>query len=629
MKLTSSCPQCSKNLELQSQDDLGTEWLNYYKCGHSFIVEKPVVKPLNFTSVDGTGKEAYGYQKEGIEFIISSGFNCIIGDQQRLGKTPQSLIALANNYKEMTPTLIIVGGANIYQWLREYKTWVDTLPMGVWVIQGTKSWIPPGFSAYIISKDTFSRKGICVNCGHSGNNHSDGVCTRKLKGKDISSEELVWNKEVEKVCGCDNFVEKDSMVQKLLAFGFKLCIVDELHHFKNTESNRSQALVQFIQKISTRQITKQLNIHCIACGETWEEPTTIELTLRRGFGSAKHHHSTICKKCGNRIGLACSKEELIKDEKPCGLIMLSGTPIKNRADEFFVPLNLIAPDVFPSQAHFERNYLDYNGKRIKAYKMEEFQRVIKPFFLRREKEDVYKDIPKLNRMFTVINVDDQKLKDLYNKVLDRIEEKNDFRFFANIGELAQLRQICGLGKVEFVADYVDTCLEDANGKKPKYALGVHHHSVRDALSYKLGRFGVVTLDGTTSPESKDRIAHNYFEKSSEQLLILGMQAAKEGIELVYINDAIVLEREWSSAEEEQFEYRFYNPNQEYLEKRGLFNKRTDIEYILAKGTIDEFFFDLVEEKRRIFGETISKNWSIEQDNGSFKTLMERTLASRL
>jgi SNF2 family DNA or RNA helicase len=621
MRLTSSCPQCHKNLELQSQDDLGAEWLNYYKCGHSFIVEKPIVKPLNFTSIDGTGKEAYGYQKEGIEFIISSGFNCIIGDQQRLGKTPQSLIALANNYKEMTPTLIIVGGANIYQWLREYKTWVDTLPMGVWVIQGTKSWIPPGFSAYIISKDTFSRPGICDNCGHSGSNHSKGVCTHAPKGKN--------NKEITKICGCNDFVEKDSMVEKLLTFGFKLCIVDELHHFKNTDSNRSQALVQFIQKISTRIITKQLNIHCVMCGETWEEPTIIELTLRRGFGSGKHHHNTTCKKCGNKIGMACQKDELIKDEKACGLIMLSGTPIKNRADEFFVPLNLVAPDVFPSQAHFEKNYLDYDGKRIKPYMMDSFQKAIKPYFLRREKEDVYKDIPKLNRMFTVIDIDNEKLKKLYNQVLDTIEAKNDFRFFANIGELAQLRQICGLGKVDWTSEYIDTCLEDANGKKPKYAIGVHHHSVRDAFLYKLQRFGTVKLDGTDGPETKDRIAHNYFEKSPEQILILGMQAAKEGIELVYLNDAIVVEREWSSAEEEQFEYRFYNPNQEYLEKRGLFNKRTDIEYILAKGTIDEFFYDLVEEKRRIFGETISKNWSIEQDNGSFKTLMERTLASRL
>jgi SNF2 family DNA or RNA helicase len=616
MRLTSLCPFCSKILELSKQTDLGEQFFNSYKCGHSFFEDKPKGRILNFHSLDNS-KEEYEYQKEGTSFIIKSSFNCILGDEMRLGKTPQALKAAANS-PEVFPILIIVRAANIYQWLREYKTWVDALPMGVWIIQGTKNWIPPGFSAYIISMDTFSRPGRCELCGHSGSNHQERYCTKKSKDG--------------KLCGCNNFVEKDSMVSKLLTFGFKLVIVDELHHFKNADSNRSQALVSFLQRVSHRTITKIIPIHCTMCDKQWEENTTIELVVRKGFGSGKHHHNTQCPVCGTKLALASSKAELIKDETGCGIVMLSGTPIKNRANEYFVPLNLVAPDVFPSQAHFQQRWLDYDGKRIKPYLLDEFKKVISPYFLRREKEDVYEDLPKFNRMFTVITIDDEKLKTIYNEVLDKIElelVKPNFSYFSTIGELAHLRQICGLGKVDWTADYIDTCLEDANGKRPKYAIGVHHHSVRDALSYKLSRFGVCKLDGTDSPETKDRIAHSYFESSPEQILILGMMAAKEGIELVYLPNAIVLEREWSAAEEEQFEYRFYNPNLEYLERRGLKDKITNIEYILAKGTVDEFFYDLVEEKRKIFGETISNHWSLENDNGSFRQLMERTVSSRL
>lgn len=625
MRLTNNCPHCNKILELTSQTALGDQFFNSYKCGHSFFEDKPKEKVLNFTNLDGE-KIAREYQKEGVKFIVGSGYNCILADEMRLGKTPQALLALANDSTKH-PVLILVRAANIYQWLREYKSWVDSLPMGIWVVQGTKNWIPPGFSAYVMSMDTFSRPGICENCGHSGSNH-DVICTKKIKSKALTK----GGSQNEALCGCDNFVEKDSMVSKLLAFGFKLVIVDECHSFKNPDSNRSQALVQFLQKISHRTITKRIPIHCTMCDNQWEENTTIELVVRKGFGTGKHHHNTKCPKCGTSLALASSKAELIKDETACGIIMLSGTPIKNRANEFFVPLNLVAPDIFPSEAHFKRRWLDSDGKRIKPYLMNEFKGIISPYFLRREKEDVYKDIPKLNRMFTVITIEDEKLKAIYNKVLDQIEiamVKPNFSYFSTIGELAQLRQICGLGKVDWTSDYIDTCLEDANGKKPKYAIGVHHHSVRDALSYKLNRFGVCRLDGTTNPEEKDRIAHNYFEKSPEQILILGMMAAKEGIELVYLPNAVVLEREWSAAEEEQFEYRFYNPDLGYLASRGLDNKITNIEYILAKGTVDEFFYDLVEDKRRIFGETIKNNWSLESDNGSFRQLMEKTVSSRL
>ncbi len=47
------------------------------------------------------------------------------------------------------------------------------------------------------------------------------------------------------------------------------------------------------------------------------------------------------------------------------------------------------------------------------------------------------------------------------------------------------------------------------------------------------------------------------------------------------------------------------------------NKR---EYLIAKGTIDEYFHQLVEEKRQIFGETIGINWSLENDSNAVRDL---------
>lgn len=697
MRLHKLCPLCQKPLELTSEFSLGSEIYQSFKCGHSFVKDKQETtdSQLILESLDGS-KSARPYQTDGVEFLLGTGKyqsfgnlrgNCaILADQMRLGKTPQSLIALKNLIEQAKTQskdfkcLVLCRSSNIYQWTREIRTWVDNLPNAVWIIQGTKNWIPEGFQVYVSSMDTFSRRGTCKSCTHQ---FHDEECKRK---------------------GCDCRMclpASDAMSDLLLGFGFDLVIADEAHSFKNTDSLRSIALTAFLKNIERSEIQQRWTFSCpfnhppddsnpykifgleygvtqeeikqawkdkafeshpdhggdpdqfrklkeaalilqdpekrkryqnfkSGGGISWEETVTISTDLSNGQSSTTK--SAYCPLCKARVTQSAAIQLNVK--RSCSVILLTGTPIKNSAEEYFVPLNLVAPERFPSITNFRRKWLmqDQNGKysRIAPTAFDAFMKEIEPFVLRREKEDVYKDIPKLNRIFTPIEISDQRLKDAYNKVLDNIEremELSNFSYFNSIGELQILRQICGLGKVQWASDYAETFLMDSD--KQKLAIGVHHHSVRNAVRDNLKQFGVCKLDGTDSPQEKDRIAHKYFEKSQEQILLLGMMAAKEGLELVYIDTALVLEREWSSADEEQFEYRFYNPDQGYLKSRGLENKVTNIEYIVAKGTIDEFFYNLVEEKRQIFGETLSKNWDLSKDPTTFKQLMEQTVGSRL
>jgi len=573
-KLKTLCAICAKPLELLSEIKVSeTERLATYKCGHAFVEEiaAPVaVDTLNFTSVDGT-KTAREYQKEGIKFILDSGFNCIIGDQMRLGKTPQSLLALANAKEERTPCLILVRSANLYQWVREFKTWTNSLPLGVFQIVGSKSFIPPGFSAYIMSMDTFSR---------------------------------------------------DGMVEKLLTFGFKLVIVDEAHSFKNPAAKRTAALIQFLHEISKSEIVMTIPFTCSNCAHGWTEEVKVQETDRTRTASK----TAYCPKC-NAYNRHTSHLEKIETKRKCGVVMLTGTAIKNRAEEYFVPLNILAPDKFPSLNSFRRNYLTQDGagkwSRVSPYSMNRFKEVIAPLVLRREKEDVYTDLPPLNRLYTVIEVLDADLKKLYNATLDVIDERaarGNFKFFDNIGDLMVLRRICGMAKVDYTAAYAEEMLEDS--EKSRLAIGIHHHSVRDALAYRLEKLGVLKLSGEDNAEAKDRIMRR-FETSAERILVINTLAGGVGMDFHYCNNVLILERQWSSADEEQFEFRFYNPD------RSIKTAATNVEYILAKGTVDEFFHDLVAEKHKIFGETIGTNWDLSQDAGGFKSLLEQTIGSRL
>lgn len=623
-KLTYPCPICQRPLVLLDEYKVSDNLLYRYKCGHLFSsrIDMQQTAALDFTSTDGS-KHARNYQETGVEFIVQSRYNCIIADQMRLGKTPQSLLALKNALdkdKGRTPCLIIVKSANLWQWTREFKTWVTTLPNGIFpIVSGSKSWIPPGFSAYIISMDTFSRAAVLA---------------------------------------------------KLKEIPFKLIIVDEAHSFKNSDSNRSQALVEFVKFMNTGEESLELTFNCSRCNHEWQETGKRKFDKRHAIQVTSK--SSYCPQCRNYcyvqqqhdetdplhqspnpkvrklLALAADQQgtpegELAldraralapgstvpdPDRQPCGLILLTGTPILNRADEYFVPLNLVAPEKFSSLEGFRRAWLQQNSKgqwaHVNPYRLDAFRAAIKPYVLRREKEDVYTDLPPINRIFTLIQPDKDQLSAQYNKILDQMEtklaDKANPTYWDMADDLMELRRICGMMKIMWTADFLEVCLMDSPTEK--YAVGIHHKSVRDILAMKLGEANCMKLSGEDSADRKDWI-QEHFATAAERVLIINMLAGGVGMDFHYVNNVIILERQWNSPTEDQFEFRFYNPD------RSIKNTSTNIEYVLAKGTIDEWWYDMVEGKRRVFGETVANNWTLDTDQGSFRELMEQTLAGRL
>jgi SNF2 family DNA or RNA helicase len=571
-KLTSHCPICSKELREPKVIQIGPSKLISYKCGHVFARDLTRVdkSTLDFTSVDGSGKKARAYQEDGVVSIIESDFNNIIGHQMRIGKTPEALLALKNAYAERTPCLILVRAANLWQWIREYRTWCDTLPNGIFPIIGTTAWIPNGFSAYIMSMDTFGANSKC-ECGHR---FHELQC--KGNGKTCSCR--VYQSD-----GC-------GLRDKLKKIPFKLIIADEAHSFKNSDSNRSQALVDFV---------KFYNI----------PPEPIKLSLA-GYSER-------------------NQDKPLKPKKPCGLLLLTGTVIKNRADEFFVPLNLVAPEIFPSETSFQRSWLrqDSKGKysQIKSYLLEDFKRTIAPYYRRLEKEDVFKDLPALNRIFTVIEPEKDSYAKIYNSVLDKLETKLGDKANPTYWDLAEdmmeLRRICGMMKLSWLVDYLEISLMDSENQK--FAIGLHHQTVRDVLYHKLGGSQNCWIFSGAETLDRKNYIETHYETMPQRIGILNMLAGGVGCDFHNIDSVLILERQWNSADEEQFEFRFYNPD------LNIKSRSTNIEYILAKGTLDEWWHDMVEEKRRIFGETVGNHWNLQTDNASFKSLVERTVAGRI
>ena len=314
------------------------------------------------------------------------------------------------------------------------------------------------------------------------------------------------------------------------------------------------------------------------------------------------------------------------------IIPLSGTPIKNHAGEYFTVLNLIAPRLFPHYTTFiERDCDSYhNGWGYKVGGLrnpDAFHEKTKDFILRRTKDEVLKDLPAMSREFFHVELD-KRLNKVYAEALEELEElyyKDDEDAFTRqtsiIEIMTKMRKVTGIGKVMQCVEFVGDFLESTDRKITIFA---HHHVAIDMLVMELNKIlaemalpPVYNLHSGLNPDARQQMIEN-FRDSNGRVLIASTLAAGEGLNIQFCSDAVMLERQWNPANEEQAEGRFHRFGQK---------NAVSITYMIATETIDEYFTELVESKRAIVTSTMD-NKEVQWDQSSLMTELANVLVTR-
>lgn len=306
------------------------------------------------------------------------------------------------------------------------------------------------------------------------------------------------------------------------------------------------------------------------------------------------------------------------------IVAMSGTPIKNNAGEYFTILNLLKPRVFREYRAFVRDWCDSYETQF-GYKIgglsqdERFHEITKDFILRRTKAEVLPNLPEKMRAFHHV-----ELNPKFNGAMANAMKELEAIYYSDKPEIehilavySKMRKITGLSKVsecvEFVADHVVST-------NRKIVVFVHHHDVRDLLKIKLDEY-LVPLGyekaslfdaGTDAQIAVD------FETSKSKVLIASTLAAGEGLNLQYMCDAVMLERQWNPANEEQAEDRFHRFGQK---------NPVTVTYMIASETIDDYFTELVEQKRAIIAATLDGK-TVEWNTSSLMTELMNKLMSK-
>ncbi len=314
------------------------------------------------------------------------------------------------------------------------------------------------------------------------------------------------------------------------------------------------------------------------------------------------------------------------------ILPMSGTPIKNHAGEYFTVLNLIQPRLFPHYTNFiERECDSYNngwGYKVGGLRNPEaFHEKTKDFILRRTKNEVLPDLPSLSRKFYHVELN-PKLNKAYAEALKELddllyddEQSGMEKATATLAIMTKMRQITGIGKVQQAVDYTTEFLLSCDRK---IVIFVHHHTAHAMLKNSLDSWLVdggfektLNLDATLDANSRYELAEK-FKNSNHRVMIASTLAAGEGINLQFCADAVMLERQWNPANESQAEARFHRFGQK---------NAVSITYMIASETIDEFFTELVEQKRAIVASTLD-NEIIKWDQQSLMTELAQILVTK-
>jgi len=314
------------------------------------------------------------------------------------------------------------------------------------------------------------------------------------------------------------------------------------------------------------------------------------------------------------------------------ILLLSGTPIKNRADEYYPSLHLLDPIQWYSLDYFRANWCerttDENGRnpkwnRILPEREEEFKRITSKYIIRREKTDVLKNLPPLTRDWQFIEITDQLIKDSYNETLtvfeNWMENKAEVNAAGILGWLAKLRAITGVAKVPNCIEWIKDFLESSD---EPIAIGIHHDLVRDSLYYALNAAGIKTLklSGEDSAIKKDNILER-FRRGEARVLVINSLSGGVGLNIQCCPNFIQLEREWNHADEEQFEARFWRDGQK-IAVTGT--------YLMIAGTIDELLHNYVFDKSHNTASAgIGEGRNITMSLSHLKSFAEEVIKNRL
>lgn len=285
---------------------------------------------------------------------------------------------------------------------------------------------------------------------------------------------------------------------------------------------------------------------------------------------------------------------------------LTGTPIENSLSELWSIFDFIMPGYLMTHSKFVNQY-EKQILKEDTEALENLNRRIRPFVLRRMKKDVLNDLPdKLEEKIVTEMTEEQKKvyvsylaeirNDIYSEIATKGIEKSQMKILA---ALTRLRQICchpstfleqydgGSGKLELLLEVI----EEALANDHRILIFSQFTSMLKIMEEELKKLSIpyFYLEGST-PISERNDYVKRFNAGEGSIFLISLKAGGTGLNLVGADTVIHYDPWWNPAVEEQATDRVYRIGQK---------NNVHVIKLLTKNTIEEKIFKLQKKKKEL------------------------------
>jgi SNF2 family DNA or RNA helicase len=293
-------------------------------------------------------------------------------------------------------------------------------------------------------------------------------------------------------------------------------------------------------------------------------------------------------------------------------LILSGTPVENSVADLWTQLTFLNPGLLGTQSFFNEEYVQAIEKKKDEDKARKLQAIIKPFVLRRTKEQVAEELPpKTEQVFYCDMSEDQaayyeKTKSAYRN--DLLSSMDDGTYKQKHVQLLQgltaLRQLANhpvmidenyhsdSGKFKNVIHALNNVLKGGH-KVLIFSQFVKHLNLfrqefdREEIPYAY-------LDGAT--KNRGETVADFQNNPDLKVFLISIKAGGVGLNLTQADYVFILDPWWNPAVEQQAIDRSHRIGQE---------KKVFIYKFIAKDTVEEKILALQNRKKRLASSLIT------------------------
>jgi SNF2 family DNA or RNA helicase len=293
----------------------------------------------------------------------------------------------------------------------------------------------------------------------------------------------------------------------------------------------------------------------------------------------------------------------VKQLKSRFKLILSGTPVENSVNDLWTQMSFINPGLLGTQHYFINEFVTPIEKKKDEDKAKKLQALIKPFVLRRTKEQVATELPPKTENLFYCQMSEEQAS-VYEEV--KSEYRNELLKSLEDGTFAktQIQVLQGLTKLRQIANHPYMIDQDYEGDSGKFESVTHTlNTVLDGghkvlifsqfvkqLTIYRNHFDeqhipYVYLDGAT--QNRGDVVKQFQEDKSTRVFLISIKAGGVGLNLTEADYVFILDPWWNPAVEQQAIDRTHRIGQ---------TKNVFIYKFITKDTVEEKILALQQRK---------------------------------